>query len=93
MTQHEKILRCMVAHPGGITIRDGMMLGINWPHKRIAELEEQGVQVDRIDTEKDGTRFRLYRLRPGQDRVKQLMDGYRRARDDAWRKKQSAGAD
>ena len=63
MTQHEKIVSYLVDHPKqGMTIRDGVMLGINWPHKRIRELEAEGLKVKRIDIDEDGKRYRRYIL-------------------------------
>lgn len=77
MTQHEKILRYMIAHPAGMTIQDGMRLGINWPHKRVGELEQFGVGIRRIDEVRDGVRFRRYMLAdPEQQRVKELIRGW-----------------
>ena len=80
MTQHEKILLYLVEHPStGITIRDGFRLGINWPHKRIRELEEMGVQIKRIDDENDGTRFRRYVL-ANKEKAEELIESYERKR-------------
>ena len=80
MTQHERILRYLVAHPGtGMTIRDAVVkLNINWPHKRISELEERGIGILRgTDQTEDGVTFRRYYLRdPDQDQVHDLLEAY-----------------
>lgn len=77
MSQHEKILRWMVAHPkSGITIREGFIkLNINWTHKRIGELEQMGVKIKRIDEAREGVAYRRYVLEdPEQERVKTLLE-------------------
>lgn len=78
MTQHEKILRYMIEHPKeGVTVRDGVKLGINWPHKRVGEFEQLGVRIKRIDVEENEKRFRRYILMdPEQDRVTELLKYY-----------------
>ena len=87
MTQHEKILRYMIAHPkSGITIREGVMLGINWPHKRISEIEQMGVGIKRVDVEEKDTRFRRYILMdPAQDTVEQFLKHEKEKRECATR--------
>jgi hypothetical protein len=77
MTQHEKVLRYLVTHPkSGLTIREGVTkLNINWTHKRIGELEQMGVKINRIDDERDGVRFRRYVLKdPNQERIEELLE-------------------
>ena len=78
MTQHEIVLREMIAHPKtGVTVRDGLRLGINWIHKRVGELEQLGVKVKRIDAEENGKRFRRYVLMDvQQDVVADLLSFY-----------------
>lgn len=74
MTQHEKVLRYLKEHRG-MTIRDGVVkLYINSPHKRVKELEEMGVKIKHIPVTKDGTRFVLYMMEPGQERVTELLN-------------------
>lgn len=76
MTQQQRILQYLADHPKqGMTIRDGFeKLKINWPHKRVAELAEMGVQIKRIDEVINGNRIRRYVLAdPEQDRVKELL--------------------
>jgi len=95
MTQHEKILRYMVKHPkSGMTIRDGFIkLNINWVHKRIAELEEMGVKVKRLDESREGVAFRRYILQePDQPRIAELLELFegRRKADAERRAKQPA---
>ena len=84
MNQHEKLLRWLVSHPKGITIREGFIkLNINWTHKRISELEEMGVKIKRLDESREGVSFRRYVLEdPKQERVIELLD--------AWAKKRGA---
>lgn len=79
MTQHHKILKQLAENPKkGITVRDGYRLGINWPHKRIRELEAMGVKIKRIDESPErGARFRRYILSdPDQNRVKELLSAW-----------------
>ena len=78
MTQHEKVLRYMLEHKNGITIRDGFIkLNINWTHKRIAELEEMGVKIKRLTEAREGVAFRRYVLEdPEQERIKELLEAW-----------------
>lgn len=88
MTQHEKILRYLVRHPrSGMTIRDGFIkLNINWAHKRIAELEQAGIKIKRLDESREGVAFRRYVLAdPDQPRIEELLKIYE------GRRKQDAG--
>ena len=76
MTQHEKLLRYMVDHPHGVTIREAFIkLNINWVHKRIAELEEMGVKIVRLNVSREGVAFRRYQLAdPKQERIGELLE-------------------
>lgn len=78
MTQCEKILRYMVNHPEGMTMRDGYLMYINSPHKRIGELEQMGIKILHIpDKTEHGARIVRYVLADkNQDRVKEKMEFY-----------------
>lgn len=75
MTQHEKILRYLLKNPHGMTMRDGYLMYINSPHKRVAELEEMGVKISHTRIESPGgSRIVLYRLEdPGQERISEIL--------------------
>ena len=76
MTQHEKVLRYLSKNRR-MTIRDGVVkLYINSPHKRVKELEEMGVAIKHIPVTKDGVRFVVYVLEPGQERVAELLEAW-----------------
>ena len=61
MTQCEKILRYLLKH-NGMTMRDGYLMYINSPHKRIGELERAGVKIDHLTIKRNGKSIVLYRL-------------------------------
>lgn len=75
MTQCEKILRYMVNHPEGMTMRDGYLLYINSPHKRVSELEQMGVRINRTRIHSPrGASIVLYKLAdPKQDRIREIL--------------------
>ena len=76
MTQHEKILRYLVKNRQ-MTVRDGVTkLYINWPHKRVRELEAMGVVIRHVEMVKDGVRFVVYMMDPNQERVRELLGMY-----------------
>ena len=82
MSQQEKLLRWLVEHPKGITIREGFIkLNINWTHKRIAELEEMGVKIKRLDESREGVSYRRYVLEdPKQERIGDLFKQWAKKR-------------
>lgn len=77
-THQEKLLRHLLKYKkAGITIREAQDLyKINWPHKRIGELEEMGIGIRRIDEhDEEGQRFRRYALLdPKQPRIKEVLE-------------------
>lgn len=82
MSQQEKLLRWMIEHPRGITIREGLIkLNINWTHKRIAELEEMGVKIKRLDESREGVSYRRYVLEdPKQERIETILKQWAKKR-------------
>lgn len=76
MNQQEKILRYMIKNPRGMTMRDGYLMYINSPHKRIAELEQTGVKINHLPEKTDGgARIVRYVLAdPKQDRIGELIE-------------------
>ena len=78
MTQCEKVLRYLVKHPKGMTMRDGYLMYINSPHKRVSELEALGVKILHTPEKTEhGARIVRYVLADkDQDRVKELMEFY-----------------
>ena len=75
MTQQQKILKYLLKHPNGMTMRDGYLMYINSPHKRVKELEEQGVKIAHIPIQtKQGKRIVLYVLKdPHQEEIIAIM--------------------
>lgn len=82
MSQQEKLLRWMIEHPRGITIREGLIkLNINWTHKRIAELEEMGVKIKRLNESREGVSYRRYVLEdPKQERIETILKQWAKKR-------------
>lgn len=78
MTQCEKILRYMLKHPEGMTMRDGYLMYINSPHKRVSELEQRGVKIKRVPiTSPGGARIVCYKLaEPKQEQIAKLLKAY-----------------
>lgn len=75
MTQYEKIIRYLLKNRRGMTMHDAYMMYINSPHKRIGELEQKGIKIDRltVKTEK-GKNIVMYRLSdPGQEEIRKII--------------------
>lgn len=76
MTQREKILRYMLKHKG-MTMRDGYMMYINSPHKRIADLERLGIKIEHATIKTvEGKHIVFYRLiDPAQEEIAKVLGG------------------